>query len=163
MRGLSSSRRPDHSPYEIIVSLYRRTGDGFRKFARKAAFADMCSILELQEALDDVVNEFLAVGALPQIVEAPDTSGQYVRRASDLRWEINVPYQIPAEGQSWQAAPHHTREFDYFLARIGRSWDHLDVSAVLRDRHFVSTLRQLVVAHSMLTPDSPPNSDVPNP
>lgn len=150
----------DASPLEEIEYLLGSPLESIEREKRGESYvcsvlADICSILELRDTLDDVINEFLAVGALPQIVEAADTSGQYLRRSPDLRWEVNVPYQIPAAEQSWESAPHHSRNTDYYLARVGRSWDHLAVSAVLRDRHFVSTLRQLAESHSLIQTSSP--------
>jgi hypothetical protein len=156
--GLASH---EASPLEEIEYLLGPPLENIEREKREASYvcsvlADMCSVLELRETLDDVINEFLAVGALPQIVEAADTAGQYLRKSSDLRWEVNVPYETPSSKATWESAPHHSRNSDYYLQRIGRCWHHLAVSAVLRDRHFVSTLRQLAVANSLVKTEEGP-------
>lgn len=106
---------------------------------------DLTAVLRMGELFRVARNEFLAVGAMGCVVETLDTVGQYVHGAEDTRYEPNMPYKDvwdPVDG--WKVAPHHTRApASYYLDRIGRPWDHLAVSSVLRDRHFLATCLRL--------------------
>ena len=97
----------------------------------------------MNEVFELAVNDFLAVKAMPTVVEVGDTPGQYVLNAEDIRSEPNMQYcETWAPVDEWKLAPHHKRgPLAYYLQRIGRPWDHLAVSAVLRDRHFLPTCR----------------------
>jgi hypothetical protein len=105
---------------------------------------DLATLLGLPAVFELAVNDFRAVGALPCVVEADDTLDQYVMNGTSLSFEPNVPYAsrlIPTE----PTAPHQARgPSRYHLARVGRAWDHLAVSAVLRDRHFYPTCREVI-------------------
>ena len=115
---------------------------------------DLAALLEMGGLYELARNEFLAVKAMSCVVETGDTRSQYLLDSSDLSHDPNVPYEDnwrPVDG--WKVAPHHSRgPSSYYLERIGRHWDHLAVSAVLRDRHFPQTYRALV--------NSRPSSDV---
>jgi hypothetical protein len=104
---------------------------------------DLAAILKMNEVFELAVNDFLAVKAMPTVVEVGDTPGQYVLNAEDIRSEPNMQYcETWAPVDEWKLAPHHKRgPLAYYLQRIGRPWDHLAVSAVLRDRHFLPTCR----------------------
>jgi hypothetical protein len=103
---------------------------------------DLASVLQLEEAFEIARNEFLAVGCLPSVLLSPDTGDQYLIHGKDLRTEPNVPYEphwTPTDG--WKTAPHHRSEpGKRYLDRIGHSWDLLAISALLRDRHFISAM-----------------------
>jgi hypothetical protein len=107
---------------------------------------DLAAVLEMGDVFELARNDFLAVAANPCVVEVKDTPGQYTIDATDLTFEANMTYAetwLPQD--RWKVAPHHTRGPDsYYLQRIGRPWDHLAISSVLRDRHFVSTCRGFV-------------------
>lgn len=104
---------------------------------------DLLAMLEMGETYNLARNDFLAVNALPCVVEAQDSEGQYVLDATDIAYEPNTPYENEWNlTEGWKVAPHHKRSPEsYYLARIGRKWDHLAISSVLRDRHFLSTCR----------------------
>lgn len=107
---------------------------------------DLAAVLEMGDVYRVARNDFLAVNAMACVVETQDTIGQYVLGASDTRYEPNMPYKddwAPADG--WKVAPHHDRSpSSYYLTRINKHWDHLAVSSVLRDRHFLPTCRTLI-------------------
>jgi hypothetical protein len=62
-----------------------------------------------------------------------------IQSGDDVSFEPNAPYADHIEGPWTAVAPHLRKAAEpRYLQQIGRSWDHLAVSAVLRDRHFVS-------------------------
>ena len=107
---------------------------------------DLAAVLEMSELYQLARNDFLAVDAMSCVMEVDDTVSQYLVDASDLNFEPNMEYKEnwhPVD--RWKVAPHHSRgPSSYYLSRIGRIWDHLALSIVLRDRHFPTTWRQLV-------------------
>lgn len=110
---------------------------------------DLAAILGFKDLYELAVNDFLAVEALPSIVESDDTNCQYVRAAEGGSYDPNMQYQekwVPRDG--WKLAPHHLRTPDtFYLNRIGKTWDHLAISAVLRDRHFLPSCRAFAPHH----------------
>jgi Restriction endonuclease len=121
------------------VTLNRRT-DSFAA----TIILDLASIFEMGDIFEVARNDFLAVDAQPSVVEADDILGQYMNHTQDTTFEPNMAYSEawkPKEG--WKVAPHHLRgPQTYYLQRINRLWDHLVLSAVLRDRHFIGTCRR---------------------
>jgi hypothetical protein len=107
---------------------------------------DLCALLELDDLYELARNDFIAVSALPPVLEVPDSPSQYLANPDDARYEPNMPYREKREAANeWQVAPHHNRgPADRYLDRIGRSWDLLASISVLRDRHFVQSLRAFV-------------------
>jgi hypothetical protein len=146
--GLAGPRSTTHEEVAYLL------GNPFEHVAvprRRASYAatvvlDLAAILETKDVFELAVNDFLAVHAMPTVVEVSDTCNQYVSNGEDIRCEPNMQYTetwVPVE--EWKVAPHHKRgPAAYYLQRIGRPWDHLAVSAVLRDRHFLSTCRTLI-------------------
>jgi hypothetical protein len=130
------------SPFEH-VTLQRR-----RASYIATVVLDLAAMMEMNELFELAIHDFLAVHAMPPVIEVSDTPGQYVLTAEDIRFEPNMQYSTtwaPVDG--WKVAPHHKRgPADYYLERIGRLWDHLAVTAVLRDRHFLPTCRALLTA-----------------
>ena len=112
---------------------------------------DLASLLALKDLYELAVNDFLAVEALPSIIETDDTGGQYILGAEGGSLEPNMRYEekwVPRDG--WKLAPHHLRSPDsYYLNRIGKPWDHLAISAVLRDRHFLPSCRAFISGDRM--------------
>jgi hypothetical protein len=110
-----------------------------------AVVLDLASALELGDLYDDARHEFLAVGVHPELLHSPDTVDQYRRDGARIEQEVNPPYierWTPADG--WRTAPHHTElPESRWLLRIGRPWEQLALSSVLRDRHFISAIRVL--------------------
>jgi hypothetical protein len=104
---------------------------------------DMAATLGLGESFVLARNEFLAVAANPPVLEFPDTVSQYVAAASEASFSPNMEYaETWTPVNDWQVAPHHYRSRrDYYLQRIGHWWDHLAISSVVRDRHFLETCR----------------------
>ena len=104
----------------------------------------------MKELFELATNDFLAVQAVLPVVEVGDTSSQYSFSGEDIRYEPNMRYSetwTPIDG--WKVAPHHKRApAAYYLERIGRPWDHLAVSAVPRDRHFLPTCRTVLGSSS---------------
>jgi hypothetical protein len=106
---------------------------------------DLAAILKLTDLFKLARNEFLAVDAMSCVVETRDSAGQYMEGSNDTSYEPNMLYDdkgSPKDG--WKVAPHHHRAPDsYYLNRIGRLWDHLAISSVLRDRYYLTTCRML--------------------
>jgi hypothetical protein len=105
---------------------------------------DLAAVLELQDVYDVAFNDFEAVGIHPAVPIPSDNVGQYL-----------IPGPTPVEtapqyaeywsaGSGWQMAPHHDEDLNrYYLGRLDLPWDHLAVSLVTRDRHWVAGLRTL--------------------
>jgi hypothetical protein len=106
---------------------------------------DLASVLQLSTAYKVARNDFEVVGAVPSLVHVADTMGQYLHGSDDLINELNPPFDPGTSiTPGWESAPHHrTNAGALYLDRIGRSWDLLATSLVLRDRHFLHCLRAL--------------------
>jgi hypothetical protein len=103
---------------------------------------DLAAVLEMGDLFDEARNEFLAVNIVVPVMEALDTPTQYTAGGDGLSYTANMEFADtwnPTDG--WKVAPHHQRARTSYLARIGRPWDLLAVSSVLRDRHFVEVVR----------------------
>jgi len=105
---------------------------------------DLTATMEMSELYGLARNEFLAVGAFPIVIEAPDSPSQCTGTALDLRCEVNMPYKDKWEpDDGWKVAPHHNRAPEnLYLDCIGRGWDLFAISSVLRDRHYVTSWRR---------------------
>ncbi len=146
---------PASSPEEEVDRLL---GDPFEhiQIERRAesyiatVVLDLAAIVGLGDVFETAMNEFLAVGLFPTMIESPDTTAQYMLQSGELSFTPNVEYAEswhPQDG--WKVASHHKRaRSDYYLQRIGRYWDHLALSFVLRDRHDLVTCRQFLNARS---------------
>jgi len=143
---------PDATPEQEIDYLlggsFEHVGVGKRVESYCATvILDMAAILGVGDIFALARNEFLAVGANPSVLEFSDTVSQYVEAGAEACFSPNMEYMdtwTPVNG--WQMAPHHYRSHqDYYLQRIGRWWDHLAISAVVRDRHFLETCRHFLV------------------
>ena len=95
-------------------------------------------------------NDFMAFGVTLPVIEVSDTRGQYLIGGNGLRFEPNMEYSESwAPREAWKVAPHHYRAPSaYYLERISRAWDHLAVSAVLRDRHFLPACLAFIPDHT---------------
>jgi len=107
---------------------------------------DLAALLEMGHIYELARNDFLAVRAAPSVLEVVDSPGQYIVTADDIRFEPNMPYKDKWEPEDrWKVAPHHVRgPASLYLERLGRVWDQLAIASVLRDRHFVKSLRGIV-------------------
>jgi hypothetical protein len=144
----------DSSPEEEVDRLL---GDPFEhvQIDRRAGsyiatvVLDLAAIVGLGDLFNTAINEFLAVELFPTMIECPDTTAQYVLQGGGgLSLTPNVEYAESWQPQDgWKVASHHKRaRSDYYLQRIGRYWDHLALSFVLRDRHFLVTCRHFLTA-----------------
>ena len=128
------------SPFEH-VNLHRRS-----ESLSSAVVLDLTAVLRMTEIFRLARNEFLAVNAMSCVVETQDSPGQYIHGADDTSYEPNMLYDdkgSPIDG--WKVAPHHLRAPNsYYLGRIGRLWDHLAISSVLRDRYYLATCQMLI-------------------
>jgi hypothetical protein len=101
---------------------------------------DLTRILGLNSTYDDLLNDFLAVELAFPVFETSDGPGQYVYSERDFTFEPSVRFEEHPSATEWAAAAHHRRGPDSFhLQRLDRYWEHLAISLVLRDRHFIST------------------------
>jgi len=146
--GLADSQA---SPAEEVAYLFGGAFEHITFPRRSASYTatvvlDLASMFEMNELFELAINEFLAVHAVLPVIEVGDVSNQYVLGGEDIRYEPNMEYSVtwtPMDG--WKVAPHHKRAPGaYYLQRIGRPWDHLAISAVLRDRHFLPTCRKIL-------------------
>lgn len=147
-RGLAG---PGFSPAEELEYLL---GDPFEhiELDRRAesyiatVVLDLAAVLEMGDVFNVARNEFLAVDVVLPVIEVPDTVAQYTLGGEGACCTPNMEFAYswqPVDG--WRVAPHHTRAVaHYYLERIGRWWDLLAVSAVVRDRHFLGTCRHFV-------------------
>jgi hypothetical protein len=148
--GLASAVAEPTEEAEYILG--RGFPEGRRRDRRSESYVstivlDLAALSRLDDAYRTARNEYLAVGALPCVLESDDNLSQYRTDDSSLRFEPNMPYRDELPENPLDTAPHYTRQLqDRYLQRVGRAWDLLAVSAFLRDRHFLS------VIHSMRTP-----------
>jgi hypothetical protein len=121
------------SPFEHIA--LQRRSDSYIA----TALLDLTAIMRMKDLYELARNDFMAVGATLPVIEVRDTREQYLIGGDDLTFNPNMEYSetwAPQDG--WKVAPHHHRApAAYYLESIGRPWDHMAVSAVLRDRHFL--------------------------
>lgn len=100
---------------------------------------DLAAFLELDRLYSLARNEFRHVNPLTPVLTSEDLRDQYMLDGAGVSYEPNAPYADVISGDWTSAAPHLARAAaPRYLQSIQRSWDHLAVSAVLRDRHFVS-------------------------
>ena len=107
---------------------------------------DLLVVFGMSDLYELVANDFRAVQLMPQVLHIPDDQGQYLRDGS-AHLESNVPYPeegLPVDG--WKLTAHHRLVGSYALTRYGRSWDHVAVAAVLRDRMFLPSVRALLAS-----------------
>ena len=105
---------------------------------------DLAAVLGLKESYNDIINDILAVGAVPYLVEVEDVPAQYLRYGTGaVRVFASYAEEWPSDGRV--AAHHAFTEADFELGRQARWWDQLAVQAVLRDRQRIPALRAFVV------------------
>ena len=147
--GLADARATQDKEIEYcsVVCLTRLICGDDWTLSRQLIVLDLAAVLEISDIYELARNDFLAVRAMPSVLEGVDTAGQYLIDAGDLRFEPNMPYKDKWEPQDgWKVAPHHLRgPASLYLERVGRLWDQLAVVSVLRDRHFVASLRLIAV------------------
>jgi hypothetical protein len=99
---------------------------------------DLCAFLRHERLYSFARDDFRRMNVLLSVTTTADEPGQYVLDGPGIAHEINAPY-ADAFSENWtSAAPHlASAAAPRYLQSVHRSWDHLAVSAVLRDRHFV--------------------------
>jgi len=109
------------------------------------AVLDLAAVFERGELFDLLRNEFLAVGVIPEVVQAADDAGLYRRDGEGVAKTWNDTYEDTGTPRdSWKVAAHHLQSPEaYSLDREGRSWELLAISAVLRDRWFLPSMRNI--------------------
>jgi hypothetical protein len=107
---------------------------------------DLAAMLEMGDLFNSARNEFLAVDAHLPVIEVPDTPVQYIQGGDGACFTPNMEFADSWKPiDRWRVAPHHNRAVtEHYLERIGRWWDLLAVSAVVRDRHFLETCRRFL-------------------
>jgi hypothetical protein len=142
---------PRSTPEEEVAYLLGNPFEHIMLQRRSASYCatvilDLAAMLEMKELFEFAINDFSALNAMLPVIEVSDTPGQYVLTAEDVRSEPNMQYSTMWTAvDGWKVAPHHKRgPAAYYLERIGRLWDHLAVTAVLRDRYFLPTCRTLL-------------------
>jgi hypothetical protein len=105
---------------------------------------DLTASLELAEIYDSLINEIMAVKICPSIVQANEGVGFYQDNFGDVFIEPWVQYDGKyADHDGWECSEPHRNLVPCFLQRIGRTWDLLALSSVLRDRWFPLALREM--------------------
>lgn len=146
--GLSAA---DSTPQAEIEQLLGPALEHLQVTDRKESYLssvllDLAALLRKPEFYDLVINEVLAVRAVPTITTCNDDVHQYLPAGPNITVEPNPPYARnwePTDG--WTVAPHHRAEPDRrALDVIDRSWELLAISSVLRDRHFLSACRRML-------------------
>jgi hypothetical protein len=102
---------------------------------------DLAAILGLKDVYETLVHDCSVAQLYPVFVHVSDDESQYLPDSAGLRREVNLIYDVTySQLGGWKSAPHHRSAHDYWLDRMGRSWDLLAVSAVLRDRYFLFSI-----------------------
>ena len=105
---------------------------------------DTALACDLEDCYELALNEFAAVDARPYAPAPNDDEAQY--RVEDVDVPTDVSPHYTASGTSWRRTREHERPVSFlYLGRLGRYWDLLAVSAVLRDRHEPAIIRELYV------------------
>ncbi len=106
---------------------------------------DLSAALELETIYDSVINDVLALRICPSIVEANEGVGFYQDNLGDVFIEPRVEYDGHySDHPGWQSSGAHRRSTEPYLLRIGRPWDLMALSSVLRDRWYPLAWRTLL-------------------
>ena len=141
----------DATPKEEIERLVGSALENISLERRRESYVattllDLAALIGNGSFYELVINEVLAVRATPTVLTCADDVHQYQPAGPHVIVEPNPPYSHawdPLDG--WKVAPHHRAEpVSRFLDGIGRSWDLIAISSVLRDRHFLSACRRAI-------------------
>ncbi len=144
---------PHAEPLEEIEYLLGSSLEHIDKPPRRHSYLagmllDFAALLEDGDLYDLVYNEIAALDIRPFVAIPRDDVSQYMATGHGIDVPINTSpkyLEYFADGSDWRMADHHDDEVDrYYLGRNGRLWDHLALSIVTRDRHWVAGLRALV-------------------
>jgi hypothetical protein len=134
--------QPWTAPDEEVVHLLMGVLPGANVDRRPDSFLaavliDLAASLELGGVYDSLVNEVMAVRMFPTVVQANEGVGFYQDNFGDVFIEPWVQYDGKyADYDGWECSEPHRNLMPCYLQRIGRSWDLLALSSVLRDRWF---------------------------
>lgn len=107
-----------------------------------AAMLDLLAVLRFPRAYADASGGVRAAGIHPCAVVSSDTPLQYVLEGSQLGVHSNIRYTAQLPDSASDAGAHLAEAIKpRYLETVGRDWDQLAVSAVLRDRYFPSAWR----------------------
>jgi hypothetical protein len=154
-KGLASyAAEPDEEVRRFLLGA--ESDDSTRHASTIASTVlDLCAVLREGDLYETLLNEILAVGISPWVVEVGDESSQYFITGHGVSIEPNMLYSeswSPEEG--WKVAGHHRRlASSRFLLRLDRPWDQLAISSVLRDRNFIDAWIALLAPSSDARPD----------
>lgn len=141
---------PDADPEQEIDYFFGSTLEHVARPRRRLSYLativlDLAAALELASLYDDARNDFLAVDAGLGVPLPRDDDAQYQVARADVPFDTSPKYAEQwSAGDEWRMALHHDEDLTrYFLGRIGRAWDHLAITCVTRDRHWVAAIRAL--------------------
>jgi hypothetical protein len=111
---------------------------------------DLAAALSFDRLYDDARNDFLAVDVGLQVPLARDDDAQYQVGQADIPVDTSPNYaETWADASGGRVAAHHDDETDrYYLGRMGRVWDHLAITTVTRDLHWVASWPPLMAAEN---------------
>jgi hypothetical protein len=96
----------------------------------------------MKDLYEAVVNDVDFVRVFPETVEPADDPAQYRLDGVGLVRTVIAYPKLWSPVDGWKTAPHHLRAPEgFYLDRIAHPWDLLAISAVLRDRHFLPSIR----------------------
>lgn len=103
-----------------------------------AVLLDLLAFFRRDRLYAFVRDDLRLAKALPSFTATTDSSDQYLLDGAGIGVERNARYEDALNDQWTSAAPHlPMAAARRHLQQASRSWDHLAVSALLRDRHFV--------------------------
>lgn len=133
----------------LLGSALEHIGHSARRSSYLAAVTmDLAAVLEDADLYDLAYNEVAAVDISPFLAIPRDDVSQYMATGHGINVPVNTSpnyAEYQADGDGWRMAAHHDDDVDrYYLGRIGRYWDHLALSIVCRDRHWVAGVHALL-------------------
>jgi hypothetical protein len=143
---------PHAEPLEEVTFLLGSSLDYVDREPRKHSYLagvllDLAAVLEDAQFYDLTMNELQAVDVRPFVTIPRDDVDQYMATGHGIDVPINTSpnYQLEFSlGTNWCMASHHDADLSqYHLGRLGFLVDHLAISVVTRDRHWVAALRAL--------------------
>jgi hypothetical protein len=144
---------PHAGPAEEIEYVMGSSFDHVERPARRSSYLaaivlDLAALIEDADLYDLAYNEVAAVKVSPFVAVPRDDVSQYMATGHGIDVPVNTSpnySEYYADGDGWRMASHHDDDRDrYYLGRISRHWDHLALSVVCRDRHWVASLRALL-------------------
>jgi hypothetical protein len=144
---------PHAEPFEEVEYFLGSPLESVEVSARRqsylaAVMLDVAALLEDEELYNLAYNEVVALDIRPFLAIPRDDVSQYMTTGHGIDVPMNTSpnyAEYYADGSAWRMAAHHDDDTGrYYLGRIGRLWDHLSLSTVTRDRHWVAGIRVLL-------------------